>query len=279
MTDYDERWGSGEPESSDSLREFGSIVQSFREHRGFTQEQAAPLIGYSPHTLRSVEQGRRFPPHDFPRRADATFMAFNTIIKAARYLSRNPGLAAWFRMWARMEREAISLCTYECRIVPGLLQTEAYMRASFQSSVPPQSDARVEAQIATRLDRQRMLRERQETAFSFIVEEALFLRRTGGADVTRELIESVLDLMNLRNIDVQVMPLVRENHSGLDGPLQLLETPDSVWYAYCEGQRGGFLVSDAKEVSVLQLRYARMRSQALTPEDTVSLLTQMRGAL
>ncbi|RAJ65896.1 hypothetical protein K376_00163 [Streptomyces sp. PsTaAH-130] len=30
-----------------------------------------------------------------------------------------------------MERIAVSLLTYECRVVPGLLQTEAYARAVF----------------------------------------------------------------------------------------------------------------------------------------------------
>ncbi|GGS05267.1 hypothetical protein GCM10010269_50140 [Streptomyces humidus] len=36
---------------------------------------------------------------------------------------REPGLAAWFRRWARLEKVAVSLYTYECRLVPGLLQS------------------------------------------------------------------------------------------------------------------------------------------------------------
>jgi hypothetical protein len=51
------------------------------------------------------------------------------------------------------------------------------------------------------------------------------------------------------------------------------------WLAYAEGQKTGHLISDRKAISVLQQRYAKMRSQALTPEDTVSLLREMRGAL
>ncbi|MFG3255746.1 Scr1 family TA system antitoxin-like transcriptional regulator [Streptomyces sp. NPDC048172] len=268
-----------EPESSDSLREFGEIVRCFRERAAMSQPELAGRVGYSPHTVGSIEQGRRFPPPDFPAKADEVLDAFGTIERAARHLSRNPGLANWFRRWAKLERDAIALYTYECRVIPGLLQTEAYMRADFSNRVPPLPDARLEAQVAARIQRQRMLRERQETSFSFIVEEALFRRCTGGPAVTRELIDSVLTLVQLRNIEIQVMPLVQENHSGLAGPIQLLETPESAWYAYCEGQRGGVLVTDAKEVSVLQARYASMRSQALTPKDTVSLLTQMRGEL
>lgn len=83
----------------------------------------------------------------------------------------------------------------------------------------------------------------------------------------------------MRNVEIQVMPLVRESHSGLHGPIHLSETPDNRWYAYNEGQESGQLISDSKVVSVLQRRYARMRSQALTIPDSVSLLQRMRGAL
>ncbi|KKZ72932.1 hypothetical protein VO63_15380 [Streptomyces showdoensis] len=50
------------------------------------------------------------------------------------------------------------------------------------------------------------------------------------------------------------------------------------WFGYGEGQRSGLLFSDPKEVGILQIRYARMRSQALTLEDSQSLLREMRGA-
>lgn len=87
-------------------------------------------------------------------------------------------------------------------------------------------DEQVEAQLEARQVRQRLLRERQNTAFSFVLDEHLFLRRMGGIDVTRGLIDHVLALGALRNIEIQLMPLVREVHAGLDGPMQLLETPE-----------------------------------------------------
>lgn len=197
----------------------------------------------------------------------------------ATQLARQPGLAAWFRQWARLEEQAISLYTYECRLVPGLLQTEAYARELFEHRIPLLTDKETETQVTARLDRQKLLRDRPNTAFSFIVDEHVFLRRTGGADVFRELLDYVLETLRLRNVELQVMPLARGVHAGMGGPLQLLETPSNRWYAYCEGQRSGQLIPDPKTISTLQMRYAKLRSQALTPEDSASLLTQMRGAL
>ncbi|MFE2354572.1 Scr1 family TA system antitoxin-like transcriptional regulator [Streptomyces parvulus] len=270
--------GGGEPDVSDSLRTFGAVVQGFRKRAGMTQEELAERVRYSVQTVASVEQGRRFPTAEYVRRAEDVLDAGGILSGAVRHLSRQPGLASWFRQWARLEAAAVSLHTYECRLVPGLLQTEAYARTLFENQLPPLSDEQIEAQWVARAERQKLLRERPNTAFSFIVEEHLFVRRTGGADVTQQLIDHVLRLAALRNVEVQVMPLVRTAHAGLDGPMQLLETPENRWFAYNEGQRGGLFVSDPKEVSVLQMRYARMRSQALSLEDSLGLLQEMRGA-
>jgi transcriptional regulator with XRE-family HTH domain len=267
------------PETSDSLKTFGAVVKVFRERAGYTQEQLAPLLRYSVQTLASIEQGRRFPQREYVERAEEILEAFGVLRAAAKYLVRKPGLAAWFRQWAALEELAISICMYECRAIPGLLQTEAYARAVFNSVVPPLSDEQIEVQLVARQERQRLLRERPNTAFSFIVEEALIRRGTGGVDVTRELIDHLVEYASLRNIELQIMPLNREEHAGLDGPIQLLETQDNEWFGYTEGQRGGSLICDRKEVSVLQMRYAKLRSQALTTEDSVSLLKQIRGAL
>lgn len=275
----DETGGNGEPEVSDSLKAFGAVVRAFRKRAGLTQEEFAPMVGYSVPTVASIEQGRRFPQQGFVEGSEDILDAFGALRGAARHLSRRPGLASWFRQWARLEAEAVSLYTYECRLVPGLLQTEAYARTLFVNQLPPLCDDKIEAQWAARAERQRLLRERPNTAYSFILEEHLFLRRTGGVDVTRELVDHVLEVAELRNVEVQVMPLVRETHAGLDGPMHLLETQENRWFGYCEGQESGQFISDPKVVSKLQMRYARMRSQALTLEDSVGLLRRMRGAL
>ncbi|MEV5257681.1 helix-turn-helix transcriptional regulator [Streptomyces anulatus] len=273
--------GSGrspEPEPQYSLKMFGEVVKTFRKRARLTQEQFAPLVGYSPETVASIEQGRRLPPPDFAERADSILDAFGVILAAAKHLTRRKGLASWFRQWAELELSALSLYTYECRLIPGLLQTAAYTRTLFADRLPPLNDEQIEARLAARLERQQLLRNRPNTAFSFILEEHLFLRDLGGREVTGELIDHILDLSELRNVEIQIMPLVRHHHVAIDGPMQLLETPDHQWFGYLEGQMYGQFVSDPKVVSVIQMRCARMRSQALSLEDSKSLMRRMRGA-
>ncbi|MGY0070264.1 Scr1 family TA system antitoxin-like transcriptional regulator [Streptomyces sp. QTS137] len=80
------------------------------------------------------------------------------------------------------------------------------------------------------------------------------------------------------NVELQIMPRHQPDHPGFDGPLMLLESPGSKWFGYAEGQRGGMLVADPKEVSIMLQRYTKLRSQALTSEDSRSLLKRPRGA-
>ncbi|MER5211566.1 helix-turn-helix transcriptional regulator [Streptomyces sp. NPDC002838] len=271
----------GEPEPSDGLRTFGAVVQALREHAGLSRAELAEKVRFSKHTVASVELGRRMPDPAFVERAEESLGNTGVLRKAADRLARQPGLAAWFRQWARLEATAISLYTYECRVVPGLLQTKAYMRAVSLSVPPRPSEEELNERIAARLARRELLSTRRKPpcAFNFIIEEAVLKRGTGGEEVMLEQLDHLLDVIERNwNVEVQVMPLWQPAHAGLDGPVQLLETPDNQWFAYSEGQKNGRLISDRKEISVLQQRYAKLRSQALTPADSRSLLERMRGA-
>jgi hypothetical protein len=194
-------------------------------------------------------------------------------------MARQPGLAAWFRTWARLEREAVSLDTYECRILPGLLQSEAYVRATFANNIPLVGDEEMEEQVRARMERQQLMRERLGTSFSFIIDEAVLRSRLGGPAVMSDALDGVLTWADARNVHVQIMLLAFEAHACLAGPLQLLEMADGRRYAYAEGQQHGRLIADVKEVVTLGQRYATLRSQALPPGDSKDLLRQIRGAL
>ncbi|WP_445071769.1 helix-turn-helix domain-containing protein [Streptomyces sp. SAS_267] len=269
-----------EPHPSDSLRTFGAVVQALREHAGLSRADLGTWVRYSKHTVESVELGRRMPDQAFIERAEEALGNTGALRNASRHLTRGEaGLAAWFRRWARLEREAVSLCTYECRLVPGLLQSEAYARAVFEGTIPLRTDVELEAQLAARMDRQRMMRERPTVPFSFIVEEHVFRRRFGDAEAMRELFDHVLERSAPRNVTLQVVPLEAGLHACLDGPLQVLETPAGQRLGYSEGQENGRLISDPKEVSVLCRRYDTLRSQALSPTETRDLLERLRGEL
>ncbi|MEU9791928.1 helix-turn-helix transcriptional regulator [Streptomyces sparsogenes] len=272
--------GEREPHPSDSLRTFGAVVQALREHVGLSRSELAAIVQFSKHTVESVELGRRMPDEAFVERAEEATGNTGALRRAARHISRGEaGLAAWFRRWARLEREAVSLCTYECRLVPGLLQSEAYARAVFEGTIPLRTEEELEEQLAARMERQRMMRERPKVPFSFIVEEHVFRRRFGDAEAMRGLMDHVLERSAPRNVTLQVVPLEAGLHPCLDGSVRILETPARQRLGYSEGQQNGRLISDRKEVSLLCQRYETLRSQALSPNESRALLERLRGEL
>ncbi|MEW2498637.1 helix-turn-helix transcriptional regulator [Streptomyces nodosus] len=270
-----------EPELSDSLKTFGAVLKALREESGLTQEEFARRVRYSAAYVAKIEQGKRFPPGDLPARAEEVLgpVGLKVLTAAARSLTRRAGLASWFRQWAGIEEEAISLYAYECRAVPGLLQPESYIRAIFDQRLPPVTEEQLERTVSARLDRQQLIAQRPNTAFTFVIEQCVLERRLGGADVTRHVINHLLDVGTRRNVEIQVMPTRQEDHCGIDGQMYLAETPGHQWIGYTEGQRSSTLISAPKDASVLLQRYGRLRSQALDCGATVKLLEQMRGAL
>lgn len=95
--------GDGEVEPDDNLRAFGETVKASRKRVGLTQEQLAPLIGYSVQYVGSVEQGRRHPSKKFIARTESVLDTFGVIDIAARQLSRRRGLASWFTLPAHRD--------------------------------------------------------------------------------------------------------------------------------------------------------------------------------
>ncbi|MFD8807039.1 helix-turn-helix domain-containing protein [Streptomyces sp. NPDC059597] len=272
---------NSEPESSASLKTFGAVLKSLRELAGLTQEEFAKRVGYSAAYIAKIEQGKRFPPTELPGRTEESLgpLAPKVLTAAAKSLTRRTGLASWFQQWAGIEAEAISLYAYECRAVPGLLQPEAYMRTVFNGQLPPLDEDQVEHFATARLDRQRIFSTRPNVTFSFVVEQCVLERRLGGNEVTKQVIDRFLEVGVQRNVTIQIMPTIQEDHAGVDGLMYLAETPTLQWLGYTEGQRSNNLISAPKDVSIMLQRYGKLRSQALDWRATVKLLEHMRGAL
>ncbi|MFE2044793.1 helix-turn-helix transcriptional regulator [Streptomyces sp. NPDC059477] len=270
-----------EVELSDCLKTFGIVLKALRDESGLPQEEFASRVRYPAAYVAEIEQGKRFPPADLPARAAEVLgpVGFEILAAAAKTLARRAGLASWFLEWAGIEEEAITLYAYECRAIPGLLQPEEYARAVLMCQLPPFTDEQIDHKVAAKIERQALLTERPNASYSFIIEQTILERRVGGASITRAVIDHLLTVGERTNVEIQIMPLRQEDHCGSDGQLYLAESANHQWFGYLEGHRSSNLIVDPGEVSVLQQRYGKLRTQALDCRATVKLLEQMRGAL
>jgi hypothetical protein len=176
--------------------------------------------------------------------------------------------------YMRYEAEAIALSWYEAQYVPGLLQTEEYVRALLASHWPPLGDETLEERVAARLERQSLL-EKRSRSFSFVIEEAALRRHFGCSNARQRQLEHLLAAGQPRNVTIQVMPTDRGLHPGLLGPFVLLETAEHEHLVYEEGQTTGVLYGEAEKVSVVARRHDMIARQALPPEESALFIRKL----
>ncbi|MFD9863553.1 helix-turn-helix domain-containing protein [Streptomyces alboflavus] len=269
---------SGE-RGSGNLKMFGALLRFFRERAGMTQDGLGAYVKYSKSQVAMVERGERSPKGQFVEIADDVLGAQGALLAAAKELKAER-FPSWFEEYAAEESQATAIHMYATHVVPGLLQSEAYARAIFNCQCcPPREDEQVEARLAARLERQRVLRRKPAPVVSFVLEEATLSRPLGGPKTLKEQLHHMLDVSRLCNVELQVMPHARQTHAGLSGPMILLETVEHRQLAYLEGQGHGFFVTEQPDVGHLFGKYGILRAQAMTPDESADHIEQVAREL
>ncbi|MFD8864043.1 helix-turn-helix domain-containing protein [Streptomyces sp. NPDC059590] len=256
------------------LRVFGRQLKRFRLRAGLERPEFASMVGYSVSTIAAYEQGRRIPPPRLIDQADEVLDAGGVLLEMKEEVAKAQ-YPAFFRDAARLEAEAVELHAYDTHVVKGLLQTPDYARAVFRMWRPLLDEETIEQRVAARLARQEIFTSRPLTHLSFVIEEAVLHKRLGGGQVWRGQLEQIMLIGQARNVDMQVMPLRREEHAGLAGPFTLMETKDGRRIAYTEVQSDSRLHTERARVRELEATYGTLRAQALTPQESVALIEKL----
>lgn len=70
---------------------------------------------------------------------------------------------------------------------------------------------------------------------------------------------------------------LKGSHAGERGPMKVVETGDHQHVVYMEINDEGILISNPAKVSRLAQRYAKIRSQALSPDESLELIQRLAG--
>ncbi|MFZ4183539.1 helix-turn-helix domain-containing protein [Streptomyces pseudogriseolus] len=267
-----EPYGADE-ESAAVLRTVGRVIKMCRERAGLTQAALGAQIGYSEEQVSSVERGRRAPMEEFLDAADRVLDA-NNLLSALKGDVEKARFPKKVRDLAKLEAEAVEICAYDNSVVNGLLQTEEYQRAVFRSRRPAFTEEQVDQLVEARLARQEIV-QRAGTAFNFVHDEAALRRPVGGKMVLRRQLERLLEVGQMRNVEIQVLPLDSEDNGGLDGPFHLLRLRDGATVGHSDIQLVSRLTSDRRELQILELRYGIIRAQALRPRTSLSYIEKL----
>ncbi|WP_165396426.1 helix-turn-helix transcriptional regulator [Streptomyces sp. F001] len=263
--------------NASAMKMVGALLALYREAAGYTQKTLGERFVVGEQQIASIEQGRRPLKPDLAEQFDEFLQTKGALTTALSWMPEVDLVPMWAEEYLDREREAITISWYESLLVPGLLQTEAYARAIFGSRVPVYDEDEIEQLVAKRIERREVLHRKVPPTTSFVIWEAALRDRLGGDEVYFEQVRHLREYADLPGLALQILPLGRTSHAGLNGPFILLETPEYQRLAYSETQRGSQLIADPDGVGILTQKYAMLRTQALNTEDTRDLLDRLLG--
>ncbi|MFG2987225.1 Scr1 family TA system antitoxin-like transcriptional regulator [Streptomyces sp. NPDC048258] len=263
---------------TEAWRYGGNQVKLWRTEAGKTREELGAEANYDAETVKSMELGRRRPTMRLLQVADQMFGAGGKLAAVAEYMKPEP-FPKRSEEFMAAEAECVAFNNYEPLLVPGLLQTEEYMRALMGGASPPLDDETVEERVAKRLRRQEVMARRIKTVYGFIIAEAALRAEVGGTEVMRRQLDHLLELSDLRNVFVQALPTGRACGVALLGPLVLLETPEHQMWAWAEGQETSAMYSHPDKVSTLTQTHGMIRMNALSTAESAEFIKKLAEEL
>ncbi len=268
--DPDDEWGIA------VIATVGRQLKLRREAVGMRAAEFGTAVGYGEDLVYKIESGKRIPRPEYLDRADEVLGA-GGLLSAMKEDVRKVRYPKKVRELGKLESKAIEIGVYESNSINGLLQTPEHAQALFRAWQPPYSPDDVERMVAARMARQSVFDRDPAPSINFVLEEAPLLREVGGTMVWRRQLERLLEVGRFWNVTLQVMPTKTDAHPGLDGRIELLKFADGTAVGRADGAFNGRLISDPRQLRVLELQYGTIRAQALTPRESLAFIEQLLG--
>jgi hypothetical protein len=142
-----------------------------------------------------------------------------------RWTGYRASYAKYFRMAVDLEADASMINVYWTEILPGLVQTEDYMRALFTSNQLRMVDQSTEDAIRSRMERQQVLTKRGAPEVTIVLSESSLHRTIGDRKIMREQMRHLATLARRRNIHLHVLTFQAPMNAGVPFPFAQYRVP------------------------------------------------------
>jgi transcriptional regulator with XRE-family HTH domain len=180
-----------------------------------------------------------------------------------------------------LEADASVMCNWEQAVVPGLLQTEAYMRALYSTVPPEHLRSTVDRMVSFRLNRRHRLTADDPLTLRAVIDESVIHRRVGGADVLADQLRHLIAMSELPTVDLRILPFKSGEHPLLGTAVAILEFHDApdLNVVYVEQFRGTHrLMKRTAEVTRCRDQFEQLTAQCLDPQRTIETIEAALGA-
>jgi transcriptional regulator with XRE-family HTH domain len=264
-------------------RRLGQALRTYRNDAGLSLDSAGRSMGWDESKLSRIETAKaRMRPQDIEPLLKLYEVTDPNAIAALQGLAKDAGKQGWWQAYGdvvalsykdhlTLESDAESVRIYSPNLIPGLLQTGAYAREIIAALALTRSPEEVIALAEVRKTRQAILTTPRDPLkyWAVIHEAALYQRFAAHPALMREQLRHLLDMADLPNITIQVMPLNSTPHPGMLGLFEIVRFPQP-WptVVNVENIRGAHFVEGTEDVQIFETAFDRVVASALPVDDS-----------
>jgi len=269
-------------------RRLGSELKRCREQAGMTQEQVSKYFEWHAAKVTRIETARvAVTPRDVKDLLTLYGVQDEQYREALMTLARLSRERTWWTDYrdlmrpgnfVGLEAEASWARVWEPIVLPGLLQTAAYMRALMTVGRRADTPESVDRRITLRLRRQDRLTGDNPLNLWAIIDESVVRRIVGGPAAMSEQLQRLLDVGDFTNVTIQILPFTAGEHVFLGGSAALLEFPERAHsdVVYLEGLAGDYYEEQPQEVERYRQEFERLAENALPADGTAAMIKRLR---
>jgi transcriptional regulator with XRE-family HTH domain len=266
-------------------RELGARLRALRTEKNLTVEQVAASLLCSASKVSRMETG-----HGVATARDIRDLCdlYEVTDKVERdrmaQLAREGKQQGWwqsyelsqFAEYVGLEAEAVAIRRYQSAIIPGLLQTPEYARATHEVVIPRLAPERIDDFVKVRMTRQRLLTENPALRFWVVLDEAVLHRTVGGPLAMSVQLDQLAKVTNLPNVTIQVIPYTAGAHPAMESSFSMLDFAESVpSVVYVEGLVGWIYLDSLHDLRRYQLVFEQLSAIALNPQESVERIIKI----
>lgn len=269
-------------------RRLGIALKQAREQAGKTREEAAIAIDARSSKVSRIELGQ-----SSLRLTDLGILCafygveepeveiMRDLARAGRQRGRwdsyRNSMPTWFRQYIDLEGDASELRWYQAEIIPGVLQTEGYVRGLYGLEVATPGDDETERQIKIRLERQTILDE-PATELSFILSESALRRAVGSPTVMRDQLRRLAKLSSRPHVQIQVLPFDAQTYTISSYGFTVMRFSEAESdVIYVEDYIDARYLDAPDAVTAYNRLYDKLRASALGAVESRRLINRIAG--
>ncbi|MEV0055040.1 helix-turn-helix transcriptional regulator [Saccharopolyspora shandongensis] len=263
--------------------QLGQLLRRLREKSGKTQDAAAEVLECQKPRISKIETGKATISAgdvrlliDLYGADEATGETVAQLAREARKRS-TARVPDWAQRYVALESISSSIQVYEPELIPGLIQTENYTRAITQAADPERSEDEVERLAAVRTERKSLIRGKNPVQLSVVLNEAALRRTVGGAEIMIEQLKHLLEVAELPNVTLQVLPFSAGAHAAMGSSFYVLEIqrPAKATVVYLESLTSGDYVDNAAQIERYALAFKQLQVSSSKETETAATLERV----